>query len=86
MNARDKQTGLRMHEACGGISELSRHAHHRVCVAARAVVGIGRDFSRANEHRCCQHPQSRIYSAARPVGFMAVAFAVMPARGVKTAI
>jgi hypothetical protein len=48
----------------------------------------GRDFSRANEHQCRQHPQSRIYSAARPtvVRFRTAAFAVMPARGVKTAI
>ena len=39
-------------------------------------------------NQCCQHPQPRIYSAARPmvVGLAAAAFAIVPGRGVKTAI
>ena len=88
-----RKVGLCVEEAARRISELGRHAHHCVCVAAVAVMRIGRDRSRANKHQCCQHPQPPIisrerYSATKPtvVGFTAAAFAVALGLGVKTAI
>src|SRR5579859_4644904 len=44
------QIGLRTYEAGHRISELGGHAHHSVCVAARAVASISRRRSRANQH------------------------------------
>ena len=83
-----RQIGLRMHEACRGIAELRRHAHHRARVVTRAAPRFDYGRSRANEHQRRQHHQPRIYLTARPtvVGFAAVAFAIVPGRGFKTVI
>jgi hypothetical protein len=50
-----RQVSLRLHETCGWASKLGRNSHDRVCIAARAVGGIGRDRDRANKYEGGEH-------------------------------
>jgi len=80
-----------MHEAGCRISELGRHAHHRIGVAARAVLRIAAAAAEqmsTNAVSIPQPPDLASHSAARPtvVGVTAAAFAVRLDLGVKTAI
>jgi hypothetical protein len=85
-----RQIGLRVDEAGRRISELGRHANHRVallCVQSQGSAAAAAEQMSTNAVSTLS-PHLASYSAARPtvVGFMAVAFAVTLGLGVKTAI